>query len=131
MKDGEKMDDYIPRLLTLTNQMNKYGESLNEVKIIEKVLRILHPFFDHIVVTTKETKNLDNIKIEKLQSTLEAREMKVVEREIENQDKQSLLARFKKLEASKDKWKNRCKKYKSGEDKPETLSKNDGGHVKH
>lgn len=108
MKDGEKVGDYISRLLTLTDQMKRCNESLNEVDIIEKILRTLSPFFDHIMVTIEETKDLDNMKMKDLQSTLKAHEMKVVERETEKQDEQALLAKFKKLDASKE----RCEKTK-------------------
>lgn len=83
MKNDEKLSDYISRLLTLTNQMKQYGQFRNKAKIIEKVLRIFPSLFDHIVVTIKEIKDLDIMKIEELQSTLKVHEIKVAERENE------------------------------------------------
>lgn len=83
------------------------------------------------MVTIEETKDLDNMKIEELQSTLEAHEMKIAEREIEKQDEHTLFSKFYKLEASKDKWKDKSKKHKYGEDKPETSHKKDEKTVKH
>lgn len=56
------------------------------------------PFFDHIVASIEETKDLDIMKIENLQNTFEFHEMKVAEREIEKQGEQALIAKFKKLE---------------------------------
>lgn len=53
------------------------------MKTILIILRILPPFFDHIVVTIKDTKDLNNMKNEDFQITFEAHEMKVAERETE------------------------------------------------
>lgn len=71
------------------------------------------------------------MKIEDLQSTLEAREMKVVESETKIHDEQELLVKFKKLEASKEVWKNnKGKKSNNGEETSETSSNNGGGPIK-
>lgn len=61
--------------------------------------------------------------------------MKVAERETKKQDKQALLAKFKKLEEIKEKWKNKKRKNpykerKKGDDKLEPLNRNGGGPVK-
>lgn len=76
------------------------------------------------------------MKIEDLQSIVEANVMKVVEKRTEKQEEQALLAKFKKLETNKERWKNNKgtnpikRKIKKGDDKPETSTKNGGGHVK-
>ncbi|XP_068337580.1 uncharacterized protein [Pyrus communis] len=52
------------------------NEKLEDVRIMEKILRLLDPKFEHIVVTIEETKNLEEISIEKLMGSLQAYEEK-------------------------------------------------------
>ncbi|KAK2442743.1 putative mitochondrial protein [Trifolium repens] len=124
MKGDEKISDYFTRLVTLTNQMKNCGSNLEEQETVEKVLRTLTSKFDHIVVTIEETKDLSEVKLEDLQSTLEAHEMKHGEKDQGKEDEQALYAKFKKFQNKKN-W----QKSKNGkdcvEDKPE--SSNGGG----
>ncbi|GAU44503.1 hypothetical protein TSUD_122730 [Trifolium subterraneum] len=129
MKSDESIADYFTRVETLTNQMKNCGSTLNEKEMVEKVLRTLTHKFDHIVVTIEQTKNLSEIKMEDLQSTLEAHELKHGERNHGKEDEQTLFVKFKKNQDEKKKWQNKkgSKKGKeSVEDKPES-SKKEGG----
>jgi len=80
MMNEDKYVDCFVRLVTLTNQMKNCGEEMRLVVIMKKVLSTLTSQFDLIVVTIEETKELSEVKIEDLQSTLEAHELKFVER---------------------------------------------------
>ncbi|GAU35825.1 hypothetical protein TSUD_56310 [Trifolium subterraneum] len=129
MKNDEAIADYFTRMETLTNQMKNCGSTPNEEEIVEKVLRTLTHKFDHIVVTIEQKKDLSEIKMEDLQSTLEARELKHGERNHGKEDEQALFVKFKKYQDEKKKWQNKkgSKKGKeSVEDKPES-SKKEGG----
>ncbi|XP_073220707.1 uncharacterized protein [Cicer arietinum] len=64
----------------VVNQMRKNGESSTEVVIIEKILRTLTQRYYHIVVAIEESKDLDKMKVEDLQGSLEAHELRVRER---------------------------------------------------
>ena len=72
MKNNEKIPDYISRGILITNEMKSCGETLSEESIIEKVLRSLTPQFDYIVVAIEHSKYLSTMRIEEMQSSLEA-----------------------------------------------------------
>ncbi|GAU36107.1 hypothetical protein TSUD_277180 [Trifolium subterraneum] len=125
----QKIAEYFTRVKTLTNQMKNCGSTLSEEEMVEKVLRTLTHKFDHIVVTIEQTKDLSEIKMEDLQNTLEAHELKHGERNHGKEDEQALFVKFKKYQDEKKKWQNKkgSKKGKeSVEDKPES-SKKEGG----
>ncbi|KAK2381647.1 hypothetical protein QL285_069238 [Trifolium repens] len=125
MKDDEKISYYFTRLVTLTNQMKNCGSNLEEQETVEKVLRTLTSRFDHIVVTIEETKDLSEVKLEDLQSTLEAHEMKHGEKDQGKEDEQALYAKFKKFQNNKKNWQKNKNSKDCVEDKPE--SSNGGG----
>ncbi|GAU20399.1 hypothetical protein TSUD_12170 [Trifolium subterraneum] len=130
MKSDEAVAEYFTRVETLTNQMKNCGITLSEEEMVEKVLRTLTHKFDHIVVTIEQTKDLSEIKMEDLQSTLEAHESKHGERNHGKEDEQALFVKFKKYQDEKKKWQNKkgSKKGKeSVEEKPESSEKEGGG----
>lgn len=77
MKEDESVADFFSRLMLLMNQVKAYGESINDLKKIEKVLSSLIANFDYIIVSIKESKNLAKMKLEEVQAFLEAHEMKL------------------------------------------------------
>ncbi|WJX17846.1 hypothetical protein P8452_07710 [Trifolium repens] len=126
MKNDESVADYFTRLVTLTNQMKNCGGNLDEQETVEKVLRTLTSKFEHIVVTIEETKDLSEIKIEDLQSTLEAHELKHGERSHGKEDEQALFSKFKKYQSEKKKWQNK-KDSKKSKENAETVPESSSG----
>lgn len=96
MEAQESVADYFTRLLTLTNSMKSYGETITDVSVVEKVLRTLSLRFDHVAVAIEESKNLKTMKIEELQGSLEAHEQRMNERNHEKANEQALQAQTSK-----------------------------------
>nr|XP_012575456.1 uncharacterized protein LOC105853018 [Cicer arietinum] len=80
MEENEVVADYFNRVQVVVNQMRTNGESLIKVVIIEKILRTLTQRYNHIMVAIEESKDLDKMKVEDLQGSLEACELRVRER---------------------------------------------------
>ena len=63
--------------ITVTNEMRTCGETISEQMIVEKVLRSLTAQFDYIVVAIEQSKDTSTMKIDELQGSLEALELRV------------------------------------------------------
>src|SRR3954465_3076079 len=96
MKNNEKVSEYISRVIVITNEMKACGETLSEQVIIEKILRSITPQFDYIDVSVEHSKDLETMRIEELQSSLEAQELRLTERTSEREVEQALKASFVK-----------------------------------
>ena len=76
MKKGVLISDYFSRVLTVTNNLKKNGEKLDEVRIMEKILRSLDSKFEHIVAVIEETKDLETMTMEQVLGSLQSYEEK-------------------------------------------------------
>ncbi|XP_019459920.1 PREDICTED: uncharacterized protein LOC109359680 [Lupinus angustifolius] len=96
MEDNEPIAEYMTKILTLSNQMRSCGKAIKEKSIVEKVLRTLTCKYDHIVVAIEESKNLEELKIEELQASLEAHELRLKGRNSGRVGDEAFLAKFNK-----------------------------------
>jgi hypothetical protein len=70
MKEEEGVDEYFARTLTLANKIKIHGEKMDQVVIIEKILRFMTSKFDYVVCLVEKSNNLDTLTIDELQSNL-------------------------------------------------------------
>jgi hypothetical protein len=75
MKIVEIITNYFARVMTVANKMRVYGEIMTDVTIYEKILRSLTDKFNYIVCSIEESRNLDAITVDKLQSSLTVHEI--------------------------------------------------------
>lgn len=76
MKTTETIPEYFGRVLAVANQMRSNGESMTDVKIVEKILRTLTDKYMFVVVSIEESKDIETMTIDELQSTLIVHEQK-------------------------------------------------------
>lgn len=77
MKDDEIIVETFSNMVTLTNHMKSCGEKTSELQKVEKVLRALPAKFDHIIVAIEESKDLSDMKLEELQASIKAHELRL------------------------------------------------------
>ncbi|XP_074374735.1 uncharacterized protein LOC141715153 [Apium graveolens] len=77
MKSSENIGEFVTRLKTVTNEMKRNGESLDDVRVIEKLLRSLTRKFDYVVTSIEESKDLSTISIDELVGSLQAHEQRM------------------------------------------------------
>jgi len=130
MEEDESVSQYFDKVINLTNQMTRNGETITDVMKVEKVLRTLTSRFDHIVVALEESKDLDTMKIEELQASLEAHELRLIDRNRERgksvSSDQALQAQYEKrgkFKKGKKSWNNHS--HKDGEGSSKSQEKND------
>nr|XP_012573887.1 uncharacterized protein LOC101493261 [Cicer arietinum] len=76
MKQGESITDYFIRVMTVANDMSNYGEDMNDVNIVDKILRTPTDKWNYIVCSIKEAKDMDQLSVDALQSSLLVHEQK-------------------------------------------------------
>ena len=73
-ESNEIVSDYFIKLISMVHQMRRNGENIDDVIVMEKILRSLDSKFDNVVVVIKESKNLEDLTIEELIRSLQAHE---------------------------------------------------------
>ena len=76
MKQGESIADYFGRVMVVANDMRNCGEDVTDVKIVDKILRILTEKWSYIVCSIEEAKDIDELSVDALQSSLLVHEQK-------------------------------------------------------
>ena len=77
MKEGESVNVYFARTLTIANKMKANGKNKGDVAVVEKILRSMTPKFDYVVCSIEESKDTDTLTIDELQSSLLVHELRM------------------------------------------------------
>ena len=64
------MNDYFAQTLTIANKMKANGDDKGDVAVVEKILRSMTSKFDYVVCSIEESKDIDTLTIDELQSSL-------------------------------------------------------------
>lgn len=76
MKQSESITDYFGRVIMIANDMRNYAEEMTNVKIVEKILRTLTKKWNYIVCSIEESKDIHQLFVDVLQSSLLVHEQK-------------------------------------------------------
>ncbi|XP_019430095.1 PREDICTED: uncharacterized protein LOC109337549 [Lupinus angustifolius] len=76
MEESDKVGDYFTKVFIVTNRMKGCGKVVTDLMIIEKIMRSLPQKFDFIVVAIEVSKDMSNMKVKELQSSLESHDMR-------------------------------------------------------
>lgn len=85
MKEGESVNEYFARTLTMANKVRIHGEKMEDVVVIEKILRSMTTKYDYVVCSIKESNDLDILSIDELQSSLLVHEQRMGRHTVDEQ----------------------------------------------
>ena len=74
MKETESVKDFNSRVAEIVNQIKSYGDTIQEQKLVEKILWSLPQKFDHVAAAIEESKDLSVLTMYELMGSLEAHE---------------------------------------------------------
>ncbi|XP_019462904.1 PREDICTED: uncharacterized protein LOC109361822 [Lupinus angustifolius] len=90
MEEGERISEIFTGIITQTNSMKACGEKIENATIVEKILKTMAPRVDHVVVAIEESGKAEKMKVEELQESLEAHELRINKRITDKPSHQAL-----------------------------------------
>lgn len=74
MKENESLNEYFNRLSELVNQIKSHGDTIDDRRIVDKILISLTKEFDPMVAVIEETKDLSTMYVQGLMGSLRSYE---------------------------------------------------------
>ncbi|XP_050896654.1 uncharacterized protein LOC127103437 [Lathyrus oleraceus] len=109
-RHGIFLSSYVSKVQKLLHISKGCDETLTDKMVVEKVMRTLTYQFDHVIVAIQESNNLETLKLEDLVGSLEAHEIKIVERKGVQDSIQALQAHSWKKNGGSNKFKGKIDK---------------------
>ena len=72
-----EVTNYFARTMEISNKMQFHGEKMTDATIVEKILHSLTTNFNYVVCSIEESKDIDVLSIDELQSSLLVHEQKM------------------------------------------------------
>ncbi|GAU36545.1 hypothetical protein TSUD_277510 [Trifolium subterraneum] len=91
MGESESVNDYFARTLAIANKMTSYGERVEQVTVVEKVLRSMSAKFNYVVCSIEQSNDVTTLSIDELQSNLLVQEQRMKSQQT-NHEEQALKA---------------------------------------
>ena len=85
MKEGESVNEYFVRTFTVVNKLRLNKANMDDVVVIEKILRSMTSKFNYVVCSIEESNDLDALTIDELQSSLLVHEQRMKPHVVEEQ----------------------------------------------
>jgi hypothetical protein len=70
MGESETVNEYFARTLAIANRMTSHGERIEQVMVVEKILRSMPQKFNYVVCSIEESNDVTALSIDELQSSL-------------------------------------------------------------
>ena len=77
MKENESIEDFITRVQNVVNAIHSHGETLEDRRIVEKVLRSLPRKFDPVTIAIEESRDLSQLTLVDFLGSLKTHEDKL------------------------------------------------------
>ncbi|GAU51441.1 hypothetical protein TSUD_413410 [Trifolium subterraneum] len=77
MREGETVNEYFARTLAIANRMTAQGERIEQVMVVEKILRSMLEKFNYVVCSIEESNDVTTLSVDELQSSLLVHEQRM------------------------------------------------------
>jgi RNase H-fold protein (predicted Holliday junction resolvase) len=79
MLESENILEYFARVLVIYNQLKRYGEKMEDTRMVEEIICSLQKKFHYMVIVIEESQNIDVLSIQGLMGKLQAHKERVNE----------------------------------------------------